>query len=302
MRKFLLKVALFFLLMAGVDMASGWGFSILRSKANGGQTYKNEYLAKKCMDDVLILGSSKADHHYIPSIMEDSLGLTCYNAGEMGCGIIPAYVRYKLVAKRKKPSFVLYEITPNYDYLKDDNYSRYLGTIRQYVSDPMVREVYLDFSDELDRLRLMSNLYRNNSNAINNLKDVLGGSLDQKGYEPLYGHLEPKSIKNPKQENKQIDPLKLSYLERLVTDCKHDGVKIAFIISPRFSKTPGGRMKVYEPVFELAQKYDIPIINNLNVNEFNEKSEYFQDDGHLNHHGATAYSKFIIPQISEIIN
>ena len=107
MKKYLLKIALFFALMAVIDVACGWIFGILRSKARGGQTHKNEYISNVCEDDILILGSSKADHHYVPSVFEDSLGLTCYNAGEMGCGIIPAYVRYKMVSQRHKPKLYL---------------------------------------------------------------------------------------------------------------------------------------------------------------------------------------------------
>ena len=84
MKKFLVKVVLFFVIAAVLDVIFGWGFDLLRGKARGGQTHKNEYIANDCVDDILILGSSKADHHYVPSVFEDSLGLSCYNAGEMG--------------------------------------------------------------------------------------------------------------------------------------------------------------------------------------------------------------------------
>ena len=81
---------------------------------------------------IIILGSSHAVRHYVPSVIQDSLGLTCYNCGEPGCGIIPAYARYKMVAERNKPKLVIYEVTPGYDYLVSDDYSKYLGKVRQY--------------------------------------------------------------------------------------------------------------------------------------------------------------------------
>ena len=166
MKKYLLKIALFFALMAVIDVVCGLVFDILRSKARGGQTRKNEYINNICEDDILILGSSKADHHYVPSVFEDSLGLTCYNAGEMGCGIIPAYIRYKMVSKRHALKLVIYELTPDYDYLRDDGYSQYLGVIRPYANQSTVKETYLDFSDDLEGLRLLSSMYRNNSKLI----------------------------------------------------------------------------------------------------------------------------------------
>ena len=35
-------------------------------------------------EDILIFGSSRALHHYNPQIIEDSLGMTCYNVGSGG--------------------------------------------------------------------------------------------------------------------------------------------------------------------------------------------------------------------------
>ena len=188
MKRFLLKVVLFFVLVAVIDVICGWAFDYLRSKARGGQTFKNEYLFNACKDDILILGSSRANHHYVPSVITDSLGLTCYNAGEQGCGIIPAYVRYRVVCARKKPKLVLYEVTPGYDYYMDKaGYSNYLGAVRQYADREVVREMYLDFSDELEPVRLLSGMYRNNSSLIKNLKDILKPTPNNSGYDPLYG-------------------------------------------------------------------------------------------------------------------
>lgn len=296
MKKFLLKVALFFLLVAVLDVICGWGFDILRSKARGGQTHKNEYIANECVDDILILGSSKADHHYVPSVFEDSSGLTCYNAGEMGCGIIPAYVRYKMVSERKKPKLVIYEVTPGYDYLVDDGYSSYLGVIRQYTGNKMVRDVYIDFSDELEGLRLLSNMYRNNSKLIMNAKDLLAKPDEFKGYEPLYGKMgTPKDNKEEKaNEAVSVDTLKWFYMERLVKETKKDSVPLLFVISPTYS---GELSTKYESVVELCEKYNIPLINNTGSAFFLNNNKLFQDGTHLNHTGAVAYSQMVVPQI-----
>ena len=300
MKKYLLKIALFFALMAVIDVACGWIFGILRSKARGGQTHKNEYISNVCEDDILILGSSKADHHYVPSVFEDSLGLTCYNAGEMGCGIIPAYVRYKMVSQRHKPKLVLYEVTPGYDYIVDNGYSSYLGVIRQYTGDKMVRDIYLDFSDGLEGLRLMSNMYRNNSKLVANTKDLLAGADAYKGYEPLYGKISSaKPVATAKDaKNVAIDSLKWKYMERLIEDAKKDNVPIVFIVSPSYS---GKLPQDYDPIMDMCEKYGVPLVNNIESDSFVQNKEMFQDVTHLNHAGAMAYSQMIIPQIRHFI-
>ena len=221
--------------MALIDVGCGWAFNLLRSRARGGQTFKNEYVIYHCSDDILILGSSRADHHYVPKVFEDSLGECCYNAGEMGCGIIPAYVRYKMVSNRHKPRLVIYEVTPEYDYLKDNSYSSYLGVIRQYVGDKMIRDVYLDFSNELEGMRLMSNLYRNNSKIVTNVKDFMTQSNPYKGYEPLFGIFHPRQRVSNTMGNiitYEIDSLKLSYVEKLICATKNDNVPLVFMMSP----------------------------------------------------------------------
>lgn len=301
MEKYLFKVALFFVLVAVLDLLCGWGFDVLRSKARGGQTHKNEYIANDCLDDILILGSSKADHHYVPSVFEESLGLSCYNAGEMGCGIIPAYVRYKWVSARKKPKLVLYEVTPGYDYLQDDGYSAYLGVIRQHTENKSVRDVYTDFSDELEWLRLMSSMYRNNSKLLINLKDVLAQPDEYKGYEPLYGEM-GESKKNgvkPAEQKIQIDTLKWRYMEKLVEDTKADGVPLVFVISPTF----GGVLSAsYEPFIQYCNDNAVQVINNVTCERITGKHELFQDGLHLNHNGAVMYSQIIVEQVKDIIN
>lgn len=303
MKKFLLEVILFFALVAVMDVICGWGFDYLKSKARGGQTFKNEYLFNTCKDDILILGSSRANHHYLPCVITDSIGLTCYNAGEQGCGIIPAYVRYRVVCEKKKPKLVLYEVTPRYDYFMDKNgYSNYLGAIRQYADKNDIKKMYLDFSDNLEPLRLFSGMYRNNSSLIKNVKDILKPSPNNNGYDPLYGVIHSKTKQKGKEIKtvQEIDSLKLSYFERLVVETKADGVKLIFIVSPSY-KYHGG-IADYEPAIELSRRYDIPMLNYDSCEQFIGKDEYFQDNTHLNNSGALAYTKYIIPQIKTLLN
>ena len=301
MKKFLLKVLFFFVLVAVIDVICGWIFDYLKSKARGGQTFKNEYLFNACKDDILILGSSRANHHYVPSVFSDSLGLTCYNAGEQGCGIIPAYVRYRVVCERKKPKLVLYEVTPSYDYWLDNGgYSNYLAAVRQYADREEVRKMYLDFSDNLEPLRLHSGMYRNNSYLIKNVKDILKPTPNNNGYDPLFGVIKQQIGGELKVNYKvrEIDSLKLSYLERLVVETKVDEVEFAFIVSPYYLY--GGNTD-FEPAVELSRRYCIPMLDYANCEQYVGRNEYFQDNTHLNNSGALAYTQYIIPQIKALL-
>lgn len=301
MKRFLLKLLLFFTLFSLVDLICGWGFSYLKSKARGGMTYNSEFISNHCESDILILGSSKAARHYVPTVFEDSLQVSCYNAGTPGCGIIPAYVRYKMVSERQKPQLVLYEVTPNYDYQKDNGYSTYLGTIRQYTDRKWIRDVYLDFSDNLEGIRLLSSMYRNNSKVVMNIQDILTQPDKWKGYSPLYGTINQdisNKVKISSAQTKQIDSLKYHYVERLIKETKADGVQFAFIISPSFNGDK--EVNDYLPAFELSNKYNIPIIDNRDCELFVNQREYFHDIKHFNHKGSIAYSQYVSQQIENL--
>lgn len=269
MKRFLTQIVVFFGLVAVIDVGSGFGFEYLKSHAKGGDTYKNYYLAEKCEDDVLILGSSRAARHYVPSVFEDLLELTCYNAGEPGCGIIPAYAQYKMVVERHKPQLVIFEVTPNYDYYISDDYSKYLGRIRQYGYKDAVRELYSSFGDKWDNVKALSNMYRNNSSIVHNLLDQFSHSFN-KGYEPLYGILSLSAIEKSETENKKnkknnkdytIDTLKLQYVQKLIQATKRDTVPLVFVISPSYYVLTYEERKQYNEAIELAQAYSIPFLD-----------------------------------------
>jgi hypothetical protein len=92
-----------------------------------------------------------------------------------------------MIAERKKPKLVIYEVTPGYDYFVADDYSKYLGRIRQYSNQKPVAEMYETFGDDMEHLRLLSNMYRNNSNVVQNLMDMVVPTKDYRGYGPLFG-------------------------------------------------------------------------------------------------------------------
>ena len=103
MKKFISKVGLFFLLIAIVDIVFGYTMGAITKRIDIGGAGRNNYICDKMTDDVLIFGSSRAEHHYNAQMISDSLGVSCYNAGEGGCGIILAYGRLLMILERCTP-------------------------------------------------------------------------------------------------------------------------------------------------------------------------------------------------------
>lgn len=301
MKRFLAKLTLFFVFIYVLDALSGYGFAWLRSHAKGGSTANCEYIANRASEDIIILGSSRATHHYIPSIIEDSLGVSCYNCGEEGNGSILAYGRLRMLTNRYKPKLVIYEITPGYDYGRTDPYSKYLGYLRAYYNEQGIRGIFEDFDDNLSSLKMKSKMYQNTSRLLPDLVDNIIYRDNRQGYSPLYGHMNTDEVVpgvSPRNDS-AVDSLKLSYVERIIKLCIDKDISLVFSISPRFGLDSD--IEPYLPALSLCDKYGIEVANYLNVPQICSHADLFQDSVHLNHKGAETYTTLVLPEIKRKI-
>ena len=69
----LIRLALFLSLVAIVDVSIGVVFDYLRATKAGGRTGIDYHVCKELDEDILIMGSSRASHHYVPKIFAESL-------------------------------------------------------------------------------------------------------------------------------------------------------------------------------------------------------------------------------------
>lgn len=306
MVKFIKKVLLFFVLIAIIDIACGFGFNYLRSHAKGGDTKKNYYISEQCCDDILILGSSRAARHYNSQVLEDSLGMSCYNCGEPGCGIITAYARYGMITNRHKPKLVIYEVSPLYDYFKSDDYLKYLGRVRQCAYQHSVRRLFGDLGDNLEGIRLISNMYRNNGYILQNVLDNVVEDETDKGFKPLYGVLKSEKRKRPPLPpftEQVIDSLKLSFIEEMIIVSQHNNTKLMFMASPQYCNLNESKEleKEYDEIIKLCNLHQVPFVNHTYIEGISDDYRLFQDYKHLNQKGATIYTQIVCDEIKDYL-
>lgn len=297
MKKFVLKILLFFGCVAVMDVLFGFGFSWLRSHAKGGSTANCEYIANRANDDIIILGSSRATHHYIPQIIEDSLGMSCYNCGEEGNGVVLAYGRLRMMTNRYKPKLIIYEITPGSDFETKEPNTKYLGYLRAYYNKNGIEEIFDDFDDEFSRLKMQSKMYQNTGRLLPDIIDNIIYRDNQKGYAPLYGKMNQKNslAENVVDTIREVDSIKLSYVDKVIEVALSNDIPIIFAISPRYSLD--SRISKYEPAFSLCKERGVPVYNFINYPSIADNAEYFQDGGHMNHKGAEAYTNMLVTKV-----
>ena len=98
MKKFLINISIFIAIVAVVDISLGKTFYWLQSTKAKGRTQTEYYICNELNADILVMGSSRATHHYVAQMISDSLGKTCFNGGQDGNGIVLQYGRWKMIS------------------------------------------------------------------------------------------------------------------------------------------------------------------------------------------------------------
>lgn len=294
MKKFLLRLLLFLALVAVIDRGYGMASEYLFNHATGGNTYIDKYVCEQMKADVLIFGSSRARYHYNPAIIADSLGMSCYNCGEDGMGIIFHYARWKMISKRYIPKMVIYDILPVLDEMVRDDNIIFVNPLRPYYfRHPEIDSVFWKV-DPNERYKMYAKTYQYHSEFMTLLSDYRNESHSLVSFTPKTAHVKPGQLAITDKTNYQSDSLKLYYLEKLIQECQGK-TELIFCASPRYMfRDEDG---AFEPVKKLCDRYHIPFYNYYTDKAFVYNDDFFSDATHLSKVGADEYTKTIVSKI-----
>lgn len=284
-----------------LDWLGGLVLDYFRSNANSGPTAIQEDIYKRKEFEVIIMGSSRACHHYIPTLMEKELQMTVANAGKEGNGIITMYGIAEMILQRYTPKVIIYDVTPEYDYLhysEDGNLTRYLTPLLPYSKDKGVKKV-IDKISRTECVKTLSNLYRYNSVIPTVIHDYLKNESDTlRGYLPLYGVLSQVQGRTMSNTDYYMNPTKTDFLQYFVSVCKDKGITLVFAASPKFGVESSD---VFEWIHKLATENHIPLINFYTDSLFVNNPNYFNDAVHLNNEGAIIFTSKVCNVLRSIV-
>ncbi len=297
MRKFISKLLLFCVIMMGVDLVYGIVCDYLNSHAKGGTTGTQYYIAKQTSEDIVMMGSSRMHHHYVPQVIEESLGMTAYNAGIDGNGIILSYGYLLMITARYTPQVIIYDIS-SFDCYKDDN-TKYLNNLKEFYKEPGIKDIFLDV-DKTERWKMISSLYRYNSKFLQLLTDYIHPVvISQKGYVGINQTMkhEPKVTKEESQ--REMDPLKINYIKKFIEICKEKDIILYFCVSPVYNSKESD--SDYHSIKEICQNNNIMFFDYHWDTEISTDKKYFSDRTHMNDEGAKQYTQKICKTIKDMI-
>lgn len=296
MKKFIILLFALFAILAGIDIATGLVFDKLTLSAKRGYTGRNEFIADKLHDPVLVFGSSRSVHHYDPQVLADSLGVPCYD----GMGIITFYGRFKLLTARYTPRLIIYDVTTDFDLRRNDNVT-YLTWLKPYYNRPGIDSIFWHV-EPTERVKMLSNMFRYNGKALQIITDNKPGDDNDdalKGFVPLDGIMTYDKEEDATKTQVDFDPVKLYYISRLVKDCSAKGIRLVFAISPLYNsvKQPDAYLADF---LTLARKQNVPVINHYYDTRFATNKNLFQDTYHMNRSGAEIYTSMLAHEIKQL--
>lgn len=298
MRTFFKKILLFGVIVLAIDMAVGCLFPIFIAHVKGGDTMRDKYICNETSEDILVFGSSRALRHYNPVIISDSTGLSCYNCGQGGNGVILNYARLQQVTERYAPKYIIYDVLPEYDLLAGDDNHKYLERLKAFYDKKGVEEVF-ESVDPTEKYKMLSRMYRYNSRFVQIISDCIRPlmSMGTNGFRPFYGEMiDIKDKTEPDKPAPVFDSLKLQYFNRLADFSSRS--RLIFVVSPIWG---GMDERDLAPVKRLCEQHGIPLIDFSNDSKYVHVNKYFFDTPHLNSVGADEFTKDLMKRLKSEI-
>lgn len=241
-------------------------------------------------NDLLIIGSSRAFHHYNPIIIDSILNTNSYNLGRDGKNLDISIFIYNLFVKHNpKPKMVLCDF--------------YYGSMNK--SNLYAREQFYPYLFNKD---IFNNIKENQQLSLTDkyiplikykgiLKDVIKHSLIRDTtYKGYYGCDNSYNINNeniPNTIHYAHDPTILLMIEKWLQQCKEDSVKVIFVHSPIYIEANNkieDTAAMWTMYRNLANKYIIPILD-YSHDSICFDTSYFYGAMHLNRKGSELFSQ-----------
>lgn len=276
------------------------------------QHHGDDYITIQVLDStkaaVIIVGSSRASHHYISDSLEHYLGLSVFNGGRDNMGIHYTKATINEMLKRHKPKFIIFDVIP-YAFLNNNqNASNYLD-VQTSVLLPFAnkhRGLYDDIGvisqAEVWKSKLIK-MYAYNSligSTIQNSYTHIGHQQFN-GYEPLSGKIDTANYHQPlftiPTIKEGIDSHAFTLLEESLQLCKDNGVIPVICFSP-FYYPYHHEKEIIQRFQVIATSFHCQLLDYSSDPTFTNNATLFYDELHLNKDGAAIFSKKIAEHIS----
>lgn len=280
------------IIIAILDFITGKILSHFYFNASSGVLYNTTYAIEENNSDILILGSSRAKHHYDSKLIEEITGLNTYNTGRDGNYIFYQTAVLKSTLMRHSPKQIILDFTGSFRNLQED-YDRLSTLLPYYSTHEELRDI-IQHKSPFVKYKLLSQIFPYNSLLTTIIAGNigLGNSDNYKGYEPLTGEWTGELETIETKKHYRIDENKYQVFEELIKLSKNHDIPLLVVYSPVFYKYDIDYS--IEVCREICEKHNIKFIDFSKNPEFLENQALFKDQTHLNETGAEIFTQKIL--------
>ncbi|MFV5694969.1 hypothetical protein ACM55G_05955 [Flavobacterium sp. LB3P122] len=235
--------------------------------------------------DVVILGSSRANNHFVAPLFDEK-GLKTFNYGMSGGHLFEASLLLKLMIERgyhMKNVILEADLNLSNEQQSESVASKFLPYIHdsKTIANHFLKQKnfwalyyipfyrYVTFEPRIGFREMYSTVRNKPSNVLAHL-----------GYYPL-----PSKKGNMKNNLTNLKPLHNKYYEEIKQICKANNIKLIAVMTPMCSNTKG--LDYFQKVNKIY-----PEIHNYE--DVVQGDQYFSSCGHLNDAGARLFTKRIL--------
>ncbi|MDB5280406.1 MAG: Esterase, hydrolase-type domain [Ferruginibacter sp.] len=306
LKELFVKLGIFLILLIILDKGIGYFIEKIYFSQDHGYYYRTTYVFEKATPDIIILGASKASHHYVSKMITDSLKHSCFNAGEDGYFILYQEASLRCMLKRKYiPKLLLLDL--NDDEFEKNTYKtedRLSILFPYYQRHPEIRDI-VELKSPFEKYKLMSTLYSFNTVLL----PALSGSIDlnnRKESEKKYAGYVPLTekwngtIKTIESHGQLLDSVRIKAFEEIIKLTRENNINLVVIVSPAYKVYKGGYNPTTETLQRISEKNQIPFWNYINDTTYLNNRNYFKDVRHMNDDGAQIFTANVITRIKAL--
>ncbi|HWR94160.1 MAG TPA: hypothetical protein VN192_03055 [Flavobacterium sp.] len=286
MKKFILFVAKILITILVILLVLDLVYTAVYLNSSNRGKVENVFNSKARNYDVVILGSSRANNHFVPELFEKK-GLKTFNYGMSGAHLFEASLMLKLMAERNyQIKTVILEADLGLCNEKESEaiaakflpYIHHSQTIKNhFINQENFKELYyIPFYRyiEFDALIGYREMYNTTTQKPTNI-------LYNLGYHPLTKN-KPGNMKN---DLRALKPIRNKYYEEIKLICQQNNYNLITVMTPMCSNVKG------LDYFEKANAI-YPEIHNME--NAVEGDQYFSSCGHMNDSGARRFTQIVI--------
>ena len=239
--------------------------------------------------DVIILGTSRANNHFVSELFEKE-DVKTFNYGMSGAHLFETSLMLKLMVERGwniKNVIVETDLNLSNEKRDDGTFGRFMPFIHQSKT---ITEHFKNETDFTELYYVPFYRYIQFDSKIGfrawykTLIDEPTNSLANKGYYPL--GFNPKA--NMKNNIESLVPLRNRYFEEIKQICKSNNINMIAVTTPMCSNIKGmDYFKKVKKLYPEIKEYE----------HFVEGDHYFSSCGHLNDKGARLFTSKIIEDL-----